>query len=682
MSNNYLDKYRSSLPTTQGNQILKILTQNRDSGKIRSIEEFKKNLRELTSKILAEKITPTLKLYMAIVGNDTSPEQYNYMLDRIQDDLETGFIEADNLDLILDAHHNLIQNVVLKSLRYAVSELESKLRFYEFIDKNKQGFDNALFNTFREAIKGATNRSTSSASLLFVDQRNNQPILAGEDCWVDTVGERLLLGPATDTVVQPKNAVWLSNADSIRSELDVTFSTNSIQNILDGTQKTYWVVPILLSEIRLDGVPMEVALEFGGSRTFNYVDIEPASLYPITLLGIDYQDASNVRLSTDVIETVLTGPVRVMFTRISANSLILKFKQRNYTEIQFTQKPGESNFHRALLGQSLDSVDMASISEDLRSILTSDYVLSNLMGLSIEAVQQSKYFEYTLGFDNIKPGYSSYDSRSIFVSSVQKIDNLGQAGLKIEEYRPYQLPGETGQYLEEYTYPTRDSDEDDKFYHSSVEYWLVCQHYSADGLLISSDTVPVLPLGAVRVYHERLLLTANTPGIVTPDLGQFVFYTEDSSTDVIVYRNGTPLVYGASDGWEFVTTGDVSGLTVETPATGKPMKQAVRIKATVKPSDIYTVSYTPLLSNTYTIPSDTTNLYTVDLVGDHSARLMQDNGIVFESIRKGNTISYTELYLTIIMRRNSSIDHLSPTVEEYMLVTGSRNSSKLGGLNE
>jgi hypothetical protein len=682
LSQNYLQSYRSALPTAQGNQIIKILTQGRDSGKIRSIEEFKKNLQELTSKILAERITPTLKLYMATAGTDTSPEQYNYMLDRIQDDLEAGFIEADNLDLILDAHHNLIQDVVLKSLRYAVNELESKLKFYEFIDKNEQGFDNALFNTFREAIQGITARSASVASLLFVDQKTHQPILTDEDCWIDTVGERLLLGPATNTLIQPKNAVWLSNSNSIRSELDVTFSNSSIQNILDGTQKTYWVVPILLSETKVSGVPMEVALEFGGSRTINYVDIEPASLYPITLLGIDYQDANNIRLSTDVEETILTGPIRVMFTRISANSLILRLKQRNYTEIQFVQRTGESNFHRAILGQSLDNIDVDSITEDLKEILTSDYILSDLLGLSTTVSQQSKYFEYTFGFDNIKPGYSSYDSRGIFVSAVKKIKDLGQVGLKIEEYRPYQLPGETGQYFEQYSYPVRSLSEDDKFYHSSVEYWLVCQHYSVDGLLISSDTVPVLPLNTNRIYHERLLLTANTSGILNADLGQLMFYTLGSGTDVIVYRNGTALTFNASDGWEFVTTGDVSGLTVETPASGKPMKRAIRIKSTVQPLDIYTVSYTPLLSNTYTIPSDTTNLYTVDLVGDHSARLTQDNSIIFESIRKGNTISYTELYLTIIMRRNSSIDHLSPVVEEYMLVTGSRSLSKLGGLNE
>lgn len=682
MANSYLDKYRSALPQAQSEQIIKILTQNRDSGKIRSIEEFKNNLQKLTSKILAERITPTLKLYMAIAGVDTSPEQYNYMLDRIQDDLTTGFAEANNLDLILDAHHNLIQDIVLKSLRYAVNELESKLRFYEFIDKNDQGFDDALFNTFREAIQGASGRSASNASLLFVDQKNHQSILANEDCWVDTIGERLLLGPATDSAVQPKSATWLSNSDSIRSELDVTFSNNSIQNILDGTQKTYWVVPILLSEIRTSGVPMEIALEFGGSKTLNYVDIEPASLYPVTLLGIDYKDASNVRLSTDVEETTLTGPCRIMFTRIGANSLILRLNQSNYTEIQFVKKPGESNFHRAILGQSMDSIDIDSISDDLREILTSNYILSDLMGISEATLEQVKYFEYTIGFDNVKPGYASYDSRSIFVSTVKKVNGLGEVGLKTEEYRPYQLSGETTHHFEQYSYPARTTSEDEKFYHSSIEYWLVCQHYSTDGLLISSDTVPILPLNTQRIYHERLLLTANTPGILNADLGQPMFYTEASGSDIIVYRNGTALTFGASDGWEFITVGDVSGFTVESPATGKAMKRGIRIKATVQPLDIYTISYTPRLSNTYTIPNDTTKLYTVDLVGDHSARLTQDNSIIFEPVRKGNTISYTELYLTIIMRRNSSIDHLSPAVEEYMLVTGSRDLSKLGNLNE
>jgi len=628
MSSSYLDKFRSSLPTVQGNQILKILTYKRDSGEIRSVDEFKDNLRKLTQEILAERITPTLKIFNAIAGADTSSAQYNEMLDRIEDDLESIFAEADNIDEIIEGHHNLINNIALKALRYGINELESKIILYEFLNKNSKGFDDALFNTFRESAILNTSRSDNAASLVFVDPRKKEVISADEDAQVDLIGERLIIGADKEEYLTIRDAAWLSNSNSIRSELNVAFKNSRISNIIDSRNNTYWIAPILLSDISSTGVPLEVCLYMSAFQDVNFIEIEPASNFPMILTGIDYYDANNNCQSSSATSITVDKPTRINFERVTANSIILKFRQDNYREIQFTNKLGESNLVRAILKESTDTVDMDSINEDLKELLTSDFILTDIMNVKDSNTDQSKYFEYLIGFDNIRVGFSTFDERSIFVSSKKKVVKPGQLALRVNEVRPIQVEGSSSITLEEYTYPAKSTAESQKFHHGSIEYWGILQFYSKDNYLISTDTIPLLPLSAQRVHHEQMVFTATTTNADNPDAAQLMFYTEDDSSDVIVYKNKTALTY--SDDWDFVDSGesDVGHLTITTSNAGNPMKRGIRIISTVLPLNIYTVSYTPVVSNTHTLPSDTTLFDTVDLIGDESIRMVAQNAVV------------------------------------------------------
>lgn len=682
MSQTYLDKFRSTLPTTQGNQILKLLISKRDSGEIRTVDEFKARLQELTSQLLEERITPTLKLFMAKGGEDTSSDQFNEMMDRIQDDLEAAFAEADNIDEIIDAHHNIINRITLKALRFGVNELDSKISLYEFLSKSKKGFDSALFNTFRESKNLSTARSDNAASLVYIDPRRAEVIPSEEDATVDIIGERLILGSDTFQYLPIKEAVWLSNSSSIRSELDVQFPNSSLRNIIDGRNNTYWIVPILLSQVRSDGVPLEICLGLNASQDVNFVEIEPAVEFPIDLIGIDYFDSNNIRRAFSSSSVTLNGPTRINFGRITTNCLVLRFKQYNYKEIQFRRKPGESNFHKAILRSKNDPVNLDSISEDLREVLSSDFILSDIMGLTTSSGISEKFFEYILGFDNIRVGFNTFNERSIFVSSKKEVIQPGQVALRVREIRPQQISGSTSITLEEHTYPERSTSEDEKFYHGSVEYWLTIQLYGDDNFLISTDTIPILPIGAKRIYHEQLVFTAKSgTGVQNNDLASLMFFTDDDETDVQVYRNNTLLTYGntAEADWEFVGPGeniDNSNITLTTPNAKSRMKRGIRIWRNVHPLDIYTVSYTPKISNTHVIPSDTTLLNIVDLIGDRSVRMGPENVILFNKTRNSQNIAKADIYLSIIMRRNSANLNFSPAVEEYILVTGSNDQTK------
>jgi hypothetical protein len=680
MYQKYLEKYRSTLSTSQGNQILRILTKQRDSGEVRTIDEFRDRLKKLTGEILAERITPTLKLYKAVPGEDTSSDQFNDMVARVQDDLETAFNEAENLDEIIAAHHNVINQVALKVIHFGINDLESKITLYEFLGRNTRGFDDALFNTFREASNRKLSRSDQAASLVYIDPRRRSAILSNEDTEVDFMGERLILGAREIHYHKIREARWLSNPNSIRGEMNVEFSNSRISHIIDEQSNTYWVVPILLRQVRATGVPMEIVLRMPASRDINFVEIEPACEFPMVLTAVEYFDSNGNRQRAMSTEVTVSSPMKINFGRITTSALILQFKQDNYRETQFRRKAGESNFHRAVLGEHHSPVDLVSVSNDLRELLSSDFILSDIMNVPQQVGTMEKYYEYLIGFDNIRVGFNTFNERGIFASIKKPIDHLGQAALRVDEIRPVQVQGSHAISLQPFTYPQRSFAEDQKFYHSTVEYWLVVQLFGEDDFLISTENLPILPLGAKRIYHEQVILTDKSEsGLTNPDQGSLMFYADADEDDVLMYRNGTLLEHGSGKDWIFVPgtgLGSNANITITSPNAGRRMKRGIQILDTVRPLDIYTVSYTPRVSNTQIVPADTSLLSIVDLVGDQSIRMIYDNVVIFDTIRLSYKIIRADVYLSIIMRRNSADLNFSPAVEEYMLVVGSRDLNK------
>lgn len=672
MSQNYLNKFRSKLPTAQGRQILKILTARRNRGEIRTIDEFKDRLKELTNQLLEDKLKPTLKMFWALGGTDINSEQYNEMLALIENDLLAGFEEADNLDEIIASHHNLIKDVSLKSLRYGLNQLQAQVSLYEFLVKNSDGFDDALYNTFNASEDLTTSRSQDDAALVYVDPRLSETIGSAEDATVDLVGERLILGPTKQSYVDIRKAAWLSNSNSIRSELDASFPDSNINHIIDNTKNTFWVVPILQREIHSSGVSLEVQLSLPISQDINFVDIEPACDAPMVLTEISYLSANNTRIDLGQEDVEIKGTVRVNFPRITARELILRFRQDNYKEVQFVEKKDSSNFRKVLADEKGVEIDVLAVSEDLQAVLSSDFILSDAFGTKSVLGHLKKFYQYTLGFDNIKTGLYLYTDRSIFISNKKEVKHLGLVGLKTTETRPTQPAGSSSISNQSYTYPARSGDNDNIFYYGSIEYWIAAQNYSKEGYLISTDIYPILPLGANRIYHERLLLTHKSSEIISScDRGILMFYTLEDGNNTILYRNGTMLEYGTD--WSFVSSATDTDITLDTPNSGARMKRGVQITGTVNPLDIYTATYSPVVSNSMVIPSDTTLFDIVDLAGDQSVRVARNNLLVFDETRYSYSIENTNIYLIVIFRRNSAIDTVSPAVEDYMLVTGTRD---------
>jgi len=666
----YLDKFTRALPSVQGNQILRLLVSKKDSGEIKTLDEFKNRLKELTTSLIAQRMKPTFKLWWAIAGEDISSEQYNDMLQRIHNDLEAGFAEANSLDEVIEAHHQLINSVSLKMLRLGLNRLDEQISLYEFLQRDNHSFDSCLFDTFRTSENMASTRSEPAASQLFYDPHVKDYLDVDYDCVTDAIGERLMMGYDEQSYIKIRTAKHRTGSDSVRSELDVSFANSNINNIIDGKTNTYWATSVLLSSVSSVGMKIEVEFELPASQDVNFVEIEPIGYYPLRLTYVKYYD-SNQSLQTALSpDTLMYGPGRVNFNRITTNRLVLSFVQENYDEVQFKIKPGETNFYRALVGGNTARPDLASAKTDLQATVTSTFLLNEIFNPPPDFEDNRKYFEYIVGFDNVRIGFSKFLDRSIYVSKKKSVKQPNVIALRTDEHRPRQTITSLDIVSTQFQYPSQTSTEDTYFYHGSVEYWLMVQSYTSNGFLVATDYLPILPLGANRIYHEQVIFsTRSTASYANKNVAILVHYAGADPSTTIVYRNKERLLHGTD--WQFDSVNSQTD-----PAGATRMLRAIKITADPNILDIYTVSYTPSLSSTLVQPNNTDLCGMVGLTEGSHIRVTKDNVIVFEQTRDSFVIDHADIYLIVLMRRNSANMNVGPFLEEYMLATGSRLDNK------
>jgi len=664
----YLEKYRSSVPSTQGDQIFKRLTRESESGKISSIDEFRDRLKKLTANLLSEKIQPTIDLITSTLGTSISSEIWNDVLQHLEDDLDTAFTEAETIDEVLDSHTNLLLDVVGKSIYMAINRVESRIELYEYLDANEAGYDDALYNTFRDE-DGKTARGEDT-STLFVDPRANAAnteMDTDEDAYVDLQGDRLILGRDHNEEVNVRVVKLLARSSSHHSELPVTGKLSAVNNIIDGTKNTYWIHPVLLTS-QDSNVTVNLLFDFGTIRDVNSIVIEPASDSPMSLVNLSQVFEGDRQEGIPIVSPVkIEGVTKIHFDSVTTRFIVLTLQQQNGTVAQFRKGPNGNVQQLAAIGSNNVAGTPSDVAEELREALTSQNLLTDIIGLPDDDYQMVSYYQYTFGLDNIRFYNEEYNSRSVFLAKKKRVLFPGEVGIRVNETRPTQLVGSIDVEQDPHEWlPT------DNYHHGAVEYWLYGEFYSDDDALLQAGTIPLLPVEATRVTHEQLVFVKKTSSsIAFENLASTQFFTEKDRSDVSVYRNGDGLL-GTEWGWQLTDT-DVH---VETPNSGSRMKTGIHIYARDNPLDIYTISYTPSLSNVQFASNAGGLAEVIDLVGNNSAILTADNVIRFSETIGSSKIAYADFYLMIVLRRNSAKLSRTPAIEDYILLTGSRDLKK------
>ncbi len=335
----YIEKFSSTIRKKQTEQILKLLNKQRSTGQIRTVEEFTSRLDTLVRDLSQTNLVPTMKLFKAETYETINSETYNHILDRVEDDLTAAFGEAYNIDQVQKAHRAIIRDVLLKSLKHGVDELDSKITLYEFLQGDKNGFTGSIFSTFRESKNSRTLRAaTSQIAALFTDPRSNiATIPTTEDANIDLIGERLTLGFESKDSFNPRIVKQIWDADTTVSTNVIAYPNTKLENMIDGETGTFWVQSVLGSNA-LGRLTTKLEFELPGTRTINFIEIVPANVFPVRLSKIYY-------LSTNVIELLaepnllITGRTSYIFPTVTTDRIILEFESYTRRQVSYQRTP-------------------------------------------------------------------------------------------------------------------------------------------------------------------------------------------------------------------------------------------------------------------------------------------------------------------------------------------------------
>jgi len=686
----YLDKFNGLIGKRQADQIIKLLNRKKNAGQIRTVDEFTQRLegliRELTSTILQ----PTLQVFPVGPGETISSEKHNYMLDRVEDDLSAAFEEANKIDEVQKAHEAIVRDVILKNLRAGVAELESKISLYETLGSNTYGFGSSVFTTFRESRLERTPRKKENQTL-FLDPRSKETIDSSYDAYIDLTGERLLLATESQETYSISAIRQIFDADTPQSEAIFESPTLKLQNVIDRIKGTYWIQSVYFTNTQ-KSINIKLELDLGIKREINWIQIEPVLKQGLYLESIYFLDSDGITKILSEPDIYFEGSIGVQTRKILTRKITLVFRNENGRLESLQHLQNDTLFNQLmrvedkLPSRNEGMMKLSGISDNLSDIISSKKG-KDLAKISKEEAQVYTGYAFTTGFDNINIGLARYRDTGVYVSTPLRLEGKSNLGLKTLESRPVisSLSGEI-----EYTSTTYDGDDDD-IYLGSIEYWIVKRDYNADGILVRTIRFSILPLATTRIHHERLFLTEkSTTSAAINDVGQTMFYTVcdyggEGDGDVIVYRNGIEIDnldgnVTSTIGWRQASP--ITTTALKTPNNNNPMTFKIQIVGASE-SDIFTVSYTPMASSTSVRPDPPYGAFTsvgglqvVDLTGDLSIRRNENHVIVMEEDQENDIVSYSECYLLIILRRNSAYLNLSPAVEEYTLMGGSKKIGK------
>lgn len=633
------------MPVVQGTQVTKILGQLRDDGVIRTEEEYRAALNNLTAMIQGSDPVPMVKLFSAILNYYADSESFNWMLDRLVDDLTTGFTEADTIEALIEAHQKVYEEFTIAKLKQLIEQIREELALHTLLRRSQEGFSNIQFNTFTQNSR-STPPTDVMAGQLYFDYSSNEDV--EELAVIDVVNEALELAASPGTLLF--TGVRVVEEETTDTDVVYISPSDTLANMIDGRPNTFYVRPwFMLPENKPDaGVQIKIELDCGALRPINYLEIEPVADYPFQVTAIQYQDKQGNVESVELQEPGLLGqdifrPVRYHFKEVDARLVWITCLQEHYTYINFHDssviEDPEEDFQGTFLQSQMvrDAVD---------TLVQTNPFLEGLTNLFDPADPEQLLYQYIIGFDNITTGKLVYEDIGIFVGERFEVARCRKIGLDTDE-----------------AYTIEDLNDR----RSSFEYWVYKQDYNAAGSPIGTTILPIMPLGQVRAY-ERLELTEIGSGATVPNIGTTRFQAHyggsipSGDEEVKVFLNGVELTYGAAEDWDFEDDG-VLGVVNYT---------RIKIHSALA-GEIYTVEYTPAQYHSGAADQQIFRRFQPHAFYKNENNVINTNGEI-----ASEEVESSDIYLIVIMKNNNNEDNAkSPRLNEYSLLVASQDPSRL-----
>jgi hypothetical protein len=612
----YLSKFTSTMPASQRAQVSVLLTEGKEDGAITNFEEFKTAL-EAYSDTLDTEAKPLFQVVRSLPAGIVSSWVFNYMVRTMRLDVETVFSEVDNIYEKVDVYRRLSDGFV-QDTRDALAALDTAISRQEILNASPD-YALAQYNTFNMLGVGRLYRDADEAGSLFYDYRRAETLDSSFDAVVDAQREGLVL-PISNENVAEITSVLVDTEATTASQLDVNPADNDIGNLIEPDDGKYWVHGVLLmSEDEFGnqstppsaGVTIRLVVELSGYQDINTLNLVPFTDNSITISQISYEDVDGNEYAITTLPVTISEQSVISFSRVRAKSVILDIQQKSYAELSdFTY--------------SSQPADIQEI-EDLMAATNLSQTVEIGSGLGAE---YAKGYFYAAGFDYIQASLCDYGERGVYVTT------------------PLVSTGRVSEVLLDATYE-KSTDQSGNV-GDAVEFTIAKYDYDESDGLLKLSLIPVIGSDSDTTQEELVINT---------DTGVLRFYPTHSS--ILVYRDHTLLTIGAdydlsNDGLNFYAT--IAGLDASTPS-GPPYSVYVKL-TNPQSSSVYTATYTPA-----------STLATADgihyLTSDGSAVL---NGNVVEfTYPPTQDVSYSRIFLIILMRTLTYSNRETPIIQEYSL---------------
>jgi hypothetical protein len=634
----YLNAWKSGMPVIQGSQVTKILGQMRDQGIIRTEEEYRVALNNLTAMIQGSDPIPMVKFFAAVLNNYADSESFNWMIDRLTDDLTTAFNEADTIESLIGAHQKVYEEFTIAKLKQLIEQIREEIVLHTLLRRGQEGFSNIQFNTFTQNSRSTPPTDTVAGQVYF-DYSANEKV--SDLAIIDVINESLELEALPGT--NPFSGA--SEVDGETTNTDVVYenTTNLIANIIDGRSNTFFVRSwFILPENKPDaGVQIKIELDCGALRPLNYLEIQPVADYPFQITAIQYRDKQGITNSVELQEAGLLGqdifrPVRYHFKEIDASKIWITCLQEHHTLMNFHDSSVIEDPEEDFQGTYLQS---QMVSDAVGTLVEGNPFLAGLQNLFTPTDTEQLLYQYIIGFDNVMTGKLIYKDIGIFVGERFEVARCRKIGLDTNEVATIE-------------------DLDDR--RSSFEYWIYKQDYNAAGSPLFATILPILPLNTVRAY-ERLEFTEGNIGS-TRFQAHYGSAVPSGAEEIKVFLNGIELTYGALEDWVLEDEG----------LLGVVNKTRINVDSALD-GEIYTVEYTPAQ---YFSAAAGEQIFRI---GQSNAYYKNANNIINTSGEiNSEEVESSDIYLIIIMKNNNNEDKAkSSRLNEYSLLVASQDPSRL-----
>ena len=637
------------MPVIQGSQVLKILGQMRDQGIIRTEQEYTVALNNLTAMIQGTDPIPLIKFFAAVLNSYADSESFNWMIDRLTDDLTTGFNEADTIASLIEAHQKVYEEFTVAKLKQLIEQIREEIALHTLLRRSQEGFSNIQFNTFTQNSR-STPPTDIAAGQLYFDYSANESV--DDLAVIDIVNESLELEASPGTLLF--TGVEEVGFDTTDTDIVYEATANPITNIIDGQLNTFFVRPwFILPENKPDaGVQIKIELDCGALRPLNYLEIQPVADYPFQVTAIQYQDKQGNIESVELQEAGLLGqdifrPVRYHFVEVDARRIWITCLQEHYTYMNFHDSSVIEDPEEDFEGTYLQS---QMVSDAVGTLVESNPFLEGLRNLFTPTDTEQLLYQYIIGFDNVMTGKLTYKDVGIFVSERFEVARCRKIGLVTDEVATIEAL-------------------DDR--RSSFEYWIYKQDYNAADSPVATTILPIMPLSTVRAY-ERLEFVERASGSTVDDIGWTRFPAHyggsipSGDEEIKVFLNGVELTYGAAEDW----------VLEDEALLGVTSYTRIQVNSAL-PGEIYTVEYTPAQ---YHSAAAGVEIYVTRYGRPQPYAYYKNENNIINTLGEigSEEVESSDIYLIVIMKNNNNEDTAkSPRLNEYSLLVASQDPSRL-----